>query len=77
MQFVWNYINTHVICIHDKVLLLCTIYYMYLYFTGKSISGIVDKVKRQNSNVLHLHVTGDTLVVPRIDECKVLYFKLE
>ena len=51
-------------------------YFKLLYFTGSSISGIVDEVMRQYSEVHDLHITGDTLTVPRLEECKVLYLKL-
>ena len=51
-------------------------YIKLVHFAGKQIGELVDELMGQNSDVHHLHITGDTLVVPRLDERKVYYYNL-
>ena len=51
-------------------------YIKLLHFTGKQVTELVDKVMKKYSAVHDLHITGDTLVVPRRDERKISYYNL-
>ncbi|XP_067930359.1 uncharacterized protein [Watersipora subatra] len=44
--------------------------------TGRHLGTLIDSEKRSSSSVYDMCISGDTLILPRYDEKKVLYYQL-
>jgi len=64
-----NYVLTNLHYIHTNI------HYIFIY-SGKLLTEISDAAVRNDSYVFDLHVTKNTLIVPRYSDRKVLFYQI-
>jgi len=56
---------------------VCNLFVLTAVVPGELLTEISDPAVRSESDVFDLHVTGNTLIVPRYDEQKVLFYQMD